>query len=298
MNDIYSNTKLVNRINELFHDMEEDDYNTTHPEIFTLEKENWDGIIEKHIKGKEFNNIIDYGCGTGFVPLTISPHLNIKGSYYLCDISEKKLEIAKKSLSKFPKIQYRFVKTESIRVDLPDDSLDLITLNSVLHHLPNYPEALAEFQRLLRPGGILMIVHEPNRLFARNILIRFLNIVFNPRQFAFDFLIKTNLYDRVVKYRPQSRFKKIGEEINKTLVVENILHKPLLLSQIFQLIDVHVFTGGFDPFEIHRKYLANFQSVDYRTYFYLERSNKLDFLNKLFPKSGSEFYAIWQKQNL
>ena len=45
-------------------------------------------------------------------------------------------------------------------IELPDDSVDLITCFGVLHHIPNVSKVMREFRRILIPGGILL-VREP-----------------------------------------------------------------------------------------------------------------------------------------
>lgn len=44
----------------------------------------------------------------------------------------------------------------------PDASFDLVIGNSFLHHLPDVPAALREMQRVCKPGGYAVVLHEPN----------------------------------------------------------------------------------------------------------------------------------------
>jgi ubiquinone/menaquinone biosynthesis C-methylase UbiE len=43
-----------------------------------------------------------------------------------------------------------------------DGAFDLVAGHSFLHHLPNVPGALAEMFRVVRPGGLVALLHEPN----------------------------------------------------------------------------------------------------------------------------------------
>jgi len=43
-----------------------------------------------------------------------------------------------------------------------DEQFDLITISSVLHHLPDYYESLKGVVNILKPGGVLLIFHEPS----------------------------------------------------------------------------------------------------------------------------------------
>ena len=47
-------------------------------------------------------------------------------------------------------------------IPLTDGSLDAIVCYGALHHVPNWPEALGEFYRVLRPNGVL-VLQEPGK---------------------------------------------------------------------------------------------------------------------------------------
>jgi ubiquinone/menaquinone biosynthesis C-methylase UbiE len=53
--------------------------------------------------------------------------------------------------------------TDAERLAFEDESFDLVFGHAVLHHLPDLPAALAEFSRVLRPGGTLAFCGEPSR---------------------------------------------------------------------------------------------------------------------------------------
>jgi SAM-dependent methyltransferase len=43
-----------------------------------------------------------------------------------------------------------------------DGSFDMVLGHSFLHHLPDVPAAVAELFRVVRPGGVVALLHEPN----------------------------------------------------------------------------------------------------------------------------------------
>lgn len=75
------------------------------------------------------------------------------------------------SLSQLSELVHR-LRGNSIRVtacvaDLsclpyPDGAFDAVIGNSFLHHLPDVPGAIREMNRVLRPGGQVALLHEPN----------------------------------------------------------------------------------------------------------------------------------------
>ncbi len=56
----------------------------------------------------------------------------------------------------------RFIQTNGTRLGLADESFDTVSISSSLHHLENVPGCVAEMQRVLKPGGRL-IVRETHR---------------------------------------------------------------------------------------------------------------------------------------
>lgn len=47
---------------------------------------------------------------------------------------------------------------DGLRLPFADDSLDLIYIQHVLHHIGDMDQALAEVRRCLRPGGVLFLI--------------------------------------------------------------------------------------------------------------------------------------------
>lgn len=161
-------SKLVLKVNEIYHDIEEAEYEHRHPEIFIFEQERWKRIGEE-VLPKFPKTILDMGTGTGFVPLQIGSYLSGNDKMICADISEKILSVCRKNIeNKSLSPQFSFLKLDGSKIDLPDKSIDIITLNSVLHHLPDLENFFEEANRLLKPGGLLVIVHEPNSSFYKN----------------------------------------------------------------------------------------------------------------------------------
>ncbi len=76
-----------------------------------------------------------------------------------CDVSETALDIGKRLFNDYPIIgkplvEPRFLHFNGHTLDLPDAAVDRIICHDGLHHVPNQAEVLAEFARVLKPGGI------------------------------------------------------------------------------------------------------------------------------------------------
>lgn len=61
-----------------------------------------------------------------------------------------------------PKVEVHFTQADLAHMnDFPDASFDVVSSDAVFEHLKNLPEVLAEFHRILRPGGVLYATFGP-----------------------------------------------------------------------------------------------------------------------------------------
>lgn len=95
--------------------------------------------------------IVDIGCGPGNLYATLggSPKLLIG-----VDIAIGALEMARQ-------IGYTPLLADAHSLPLISGFADLVTLNATLHHCDDMKQVLSEAARLVRPGGILVIDHDP-----------------------------------------------------------------------------------------------------------------------------------------
>ncbi|NQU26379.1 MAG: class I SAM-dependent methyltransferase [Candidatus Nealsonbacteria bacterium] len=106
---------------------------------------------------------LDAGCGSG----TLSCHLALRGCAVTgVDASSEMVRFAKELVSQegtaFP-FAPTFKVVQSIeKLSWPDSSLDGILCSSVLEYLDRPQHCLREFERVLKPGGLLL-VSVPNR---------------------------------------------------------------------------------------------------------------------------------------
>jgi len=109
--------------------------------------------IKKLLANRHFKLAMDYGGGYGRISPAI---LEFADRLILVDPSIKQLDIAKKRLSDYKNVD--FVKVEKKdTVPAKDNSLDLLVMVRVSHHLPNPSATFAEIYRTLKPGGMAII---------------------------------------------------------------------------------------------------------------------------------------------
>ena len=141
---------FVRAINEIYHDVEAQYYERWHPEIFVHEATRWQKHLKPLFSRREKSwSILDIGSGTGFVAKELIPFLNANDSFTCVDLSEEMLNICKKNIAGAkPLCQFRFLKTEGKNFPFDSESFDLISMNSLLHHIPDLNEFFKEIDRL------------------------------------------------------------------------------------------------------------------------------------------------------
>jgi ubiquinone/menaquinone biosynthesis C-methylase UbiE len=130
--------------------------------------------IDSVFKTTKATNILDAGCGEGFV----SRYLLAKNH----KIRLKGLDVNKKVLLEFKKIlpQTKTVLGDINMLPFQNDEFDLILAIEILEHLLEPPKALSEIKRVTKKFCLLSVPHEP--FFRASNLLRGKNI----RRFGSD----------------------------------------------------------------------------------------------------------------
>ena len=103
--------------------------------------------------------VVDFGCGTGW--LTVALAL-MRCRPIGLDISPAALRIAAAYAESLPTLKGAPIRFEAIGETLPldDASVDRVVCFDAFHHVRDPKATLAEFARVLRPGGMALF-HEP-----------------------------------------------------------------------------------------------------------------------------------------
>lgn len=104
--------------------------------------------------------IADIGSGTGNAAEHLAQHV---AQVYCIDQSKPMLDAAAKRLAGLDNI--RFLEGAAEDLPLEDASVDAVTCLLVLHHVEDIDRVMHEFARVIRPGGVALIVdmHEHTR---------------------------------------------------------------------------------------------------------------------------------------
>ncbi|NNC81453.1 MAG: class I SAM-dependent methyltransferase [Acidimicrobiales bacterium] len=136
-----------------------------------LERLGWNGAREL---------AVDFGCGVGRMSRALSPYFDRTVGV---DISNKMVELARDLNAGVSGLEFERIDGATIDA-IQSGTVDMVHTILVLQHLPNATQAIGylhEFERILRPGGVLVfdIITETRwtyRLRARRRLYRILRV--------------------------------------------------------------------------------------------------------------------------
>jgi SAM-dependent methyltransferase len=155
----------IKDVNTRYHDAAADEYDAkwgidfgaTGQEQVRLKLAKALGGVDREV----FGDALEIGSGTGYFSLNLM-QLGIVERLTATDISPGMLQRLAATAEALG-LEARTVATEAEELPFEDESFDLVFGHAVLHHIPDLARAMAEFRRVLRPGGAIAFCGEPSR---------------------------------------------------------------------------------------------------------------------------------------
>lgn len=118
-----------------------------------------------------YDVVLDVGCGQGKSFKLLKQKFN---PYKLIAI-DADAEILEKARAQAQRdgVQVDLAIGNSAAISLPDNSVDIVFCHQTFHHLVEQEKAIAEFYRVLKPGGLLLFA-ESTRAYIHSWIIRLL----------------------------------------------------------------------------------------------------------------------------
>jgi ubiquinone/menaquinone biosynthesis C-methylase UbiE len=101
--------------------------------------------------------VLDVACGVGTVTCWMAEQVGERGAVVAVDISPDQLAVARETWESCEGLQpVEFLEASAYDTGLPAESFDLVHTRLLLCHLNRPEDAIAEFYRLLKPGGVFV----------------------------------------------------------------------------------------------------------------------------------------------
>ena len=153
--------ETIHEANIAVHRFEAEYYELLHPEVYGKQEQKRINsalkMVDKLIADNQ-KKALDFGAGTGNLTGKLL-HMDYKVT--AIDISAEMCAILKNKYQSYLEAEKLIVINSPIEdVSFDRDEFDLITCYSVLHHLPDYVDAIQRLSVFLKKGGVMYLDHE------------------------------------------------------------------------------------------------------------------------------------------
>ena len=94
---------------------------------------------------------LDVGCGNGLTTIQVASRFGLKTTGV--DLDPAQIRLARTNGRGKPGVA--FIECDGASLPFAAEHFDVVGTFKTTHHIPNWPDALAEMVRVLRPGGFL-----------------------------------------------------------------------------------------------------------------------------------------------
>ncbi len=177
--------------------------------------------INRLLKGKHFKHAVDIGGGYGRLSVVLK---RFADKVTLTEPSQQQLDIGKDFLKDYPQIERELMQADDLK--FADQSVDLVAMIRVMHHLPDPSAELREIHRILSDDGYF-VLEVANYNHFRNRLKHFLTARAMPKE-PVDIRSEANKAKgeiAFVNHNPKTVIKQLahaGFRVERTLSVSNL----------------------------------------------------------------------------
>lgn len=105
------------------------------------------------------HTVVDYGCGPGGLALELARRVGPDGRIHGVDLNQKFVALAHENLAAAGFAARSTIHhTSDDQIPLGDNSADRLVCKNVLEYVSDYAAVIAEFHRVVKPGGICHLI--------------------------------------------------------------------------------------------------------------------------------------------
>ncbi|MFB9328575.1 class I SAM-dependent methyltransferase [Paenibacillus aurantiacus] len=123
--------------------------------VFGTNPQPWPHWVWEQIPPLREANILELGAGNGMLWQANAHRIPEAWTITLSDFSPGMLQSARASLAAMED-RFNWTIIDAVSIPFPDASFDVLIGNHMLYHVSDLDRALAEFKRVLKPGGLLV----------------------------------------------------------------------------------------------------------------------------------------------
>lgn len=108
-------------------------------------------FVRTHLDIAPGESVLSIGCGPGFEPAELADTVGESGHVRGIDVSEAMLSMAEERCAEMPQVTVE--PGDAVDLPIEDDAFDAAVAVQVYEYLDDVDVAIAELERILRPGG-------------------------------------------------------------------------------------------------------------------------------------------------
>lgn len=141
-------------------------------------------LLASKLGDEGYKKVLDLGTGTARIPVILAS-LRPGWEIVAVDLAASMLAIAERNIQAAGKSsQITLQLADAKNLPYPDNSFDIIISNSLVHHIPNPLDLFREINRLIKPGGAILIrdLVRPSCEAEIERIVAEANLDYSPRQ--------------------------------------------------------------------------------------------------------------------
>lgn len=229
-------------VNEAFHAAEARSYDSIHGDMHERVRPVWKRLFETLPPTPRRLRFLDIGCGTGLVGALVAEMCPGRvEEMHLLDPSAAMLEVVKEKALGWP---FSAIPHQGDVFTIADDAqYDVVTMNSVLHHIVDLPTFLARIEKVLRLSGRLLTAQDPRAGADLDTVFRLRNRAATKRhqsQVSPFQKLRRVVGPRIKGVLGIKRHGPVTATTNRSLLEKAVIKVPMDARSIWAVTDFHV----------------------------------------------------------